>query len=749
MAKKLTLDQMYAAGQKQAALDAKVAADKKIADAKAAADKKIADAVKAENDAIIAEARKVTPWMVPFLTGEHAVTFLQWAKDAKAGNAPTATQIAQASYKWPETQDWSENQLKMFNLSITNPGQYKDKLNTSTAAVDAYIAQKGVDVDAATRDVIINDVAIKGWDITDTRLNKIISASFDLAKATKGEALIVANNLASYAQNYLVTLSPAKLAQLAKDIVAGDKTYADVAQDFKNTAMDKFSFMKDYLTANPNQTAVSYFAQTAATIADTLGVPLASINFNDPKWAKLAFTKGADGKLTELSQEQVVSTIKTDSSYNYYGLKSTQAKLAPFISHINAAIQSAGLKAKFTFDQVQELAKKALDNNWSDLEIKDEVGKSFGTTPGATPGATTTATVGTPSATLVNDIKALANKYLVTLTPEEITAMGQDITQGNSSLADQESILKTKAAVLYPFMASTINTVTPKDYFANTAITIASTLNIPLASINLSDPKWAAYLTTKDANGNITALSPDQVLAKAKTDPAYAGTKAAQDFAKLAANIIDTEIAKQGVGKNITPEQRQKLIDTAIDEGWSSSDQRLIQAVGGFFTATNLATGSSDANIIADLKTLASQYMIPMSDESLQEFGANIAKGTSTVANMESWFKDQAKSLYPFMAGTIDTIRPDTWFYPLKQLIATNLEVPVNSVDFTDPSGKWMNLATKRDPATGANVARSNSEAITEMRKNPIYGYDKTQGAMTAGFDIAKQIRSMMGFGAA
>ena len=92
MAKKLTLDEMYQQGL-----------------------------TNAENDAIIAEARKVTPWMVPFLTGEHAATFLQWAKDAKAGKAPTQTQISQATYSWPETQDWSANQLTMYNLSISNP----------------------------------------------------------------------------------------------------------------------------------------------------------------------------------------------------------------------------------------------------------------------------------------------------------------------------------------------------------------------------------------------------------------------------------------------------------------------------------------------------------------------------------------------------------------------------------------------------------------------------------------------------
>jgi hypothetical protein len=59
-----------------------------------------------------------------------------------------------------------------------------------------------------------------------------------------------------------------------------------------------------------------------------------------------------------------------------------------------------------------------------------------------------------------------------------------------------------------------------------------------------------------------------------------------------------------------------------------------------------------------------------------------------------------------------------------------------------------MNLAVMRDPITGANVARSNSDAIKEMRSNSIYGYDKTPGGIQAGFSIGQQIRSMMGFGA-
>ena len=59
-----------------------------------------------------------------------------------------------------------------------------------------------------------------------------------------------------------------------------------------------------------------------------------------------------------------------------------------------------------------------------------------------------------------------------------------------------------------------------------------------------------------------------------------------------------------------------------------------------------------------------------------------------------------------------------------------------------------MNLAVVRDPKTGANVARSNSEAVKEMRTNPIYGYDYTAGAKQSAFALGSQIRSMMGFGA-
>lgn len=232
----------------------------------------------------------------------------------------------------------------------------------------------------------------------------------------------------------------------------------------------------------------------------------------------------------------------------------------------------------------------------------------------------------------------------------------------------------------------------------------------------------------------LKALSPGEY--KAKVD--------------IATNIVDTEINKQGLTKTISAENRQKLIDAALNNAWSSADQRLIQAVGAYFNVgatKGLTSGTAAADVISQLKGLAADYMIPISDQTLDEMGKSISQGYTTLATQESWFKQQAASLYPFMAGTIDSTKPSVWFGPLKQLIVQNLDVPIGSIDFNDPSGKWMNLATVKDPATGANIARSNADAVKEMRTNPIYGYDKTPGGIQAGFAIGTKLRSLMGFG--
>lgn len=139
--------------------------------------------------------------------------------------------------------------------------------------------------------------------------------------------------------------------------------------------------------------------------------------------------------------------------------------------------------------------------------------------------------------------------------------------------------------------------------------------------------------------------------------------------------------------------------------------------------------------------------MVPVNDSIVGTWAQAIQAGNKTAADAEKYFKDQAAGLYPFMAGTIDAVNPSTWFTPAKNLISSNLNINEAQIDFNDPSGKWMNAVTTRDPKTGAIIARTNADVIKEIRTNPIYGYDYTPGAISSAKDLGRQIKAMMGFG--
>jgi len=200
------------------------------------------------------------------------------------------------------------------------------------------------------------------------------------------------------------------------------------------------------------------------------------------------------------------------------------------------------------------------------------------------------------------------------------------------------------------------------------------------------------------------------------------------------------------MGNKVDDVTRQDLINDVFLKGWAPTDPRIQQIVSGKFVATEAKSGSA-LSALDQVKGIAADYMIPLDAQTLQKWGQAIQGGTP-VADVTAYFKAQAASLYHFMAGSIDHITPSDWFAPAKTLISNNLEVPISQIDFNDPSGKWLGLVTKKDPKTGETIARSNSEIVEEARTNPIYGYDKTMGAMNSAYDLAAKIKGVFNRGA-
>ncbi len=200
------------------------------------------------------------------------------------------------------------------------------------------------------------------------------------------------------------------------------------------------------------------------------------------------------------------------------------------------------------------------------------------------------------------------------------------------------------------------------------------------------------------------------------------------------------------MGNKIDETTRQDLINDVFLKGWDVNDPRIQEIVSGTFKPDNALSGTA-LNAVDQVKSIANSYMIPVDPDVLQKWGKALQGGTATAEDVTAYFKGQASSLYRFMAGSIDHITPQDWFAPVKTLIANNLEMPTSQIDFADPSGKWMNLVTKKDPKTGETLARDNADILNEIRTNPLYGFNETMGAKNSAYDLAARIKGVFNRG--
>ena len=267
---------------------------------------------------LIAKAKKNTPWLVSLLTDpEHGATYLQWARDAEAGKAPTPEQIKAATYNWDITQTWTLNQASLFNLSLTNPGEYKEKQKAYEAAIDKYITQSGNAVPPETRQELINDIFLKGWSPTDPRIQQIVAGTYDVTKATSGTALTATDQVKSLAKNYMVPVNDSIVGTWAQAIQAGNKTAADAEKYFKDQAAGLYPFMAGTIDAvNPS----TWFTPAKNLISSNLNINEAQIDFNDPsgKWMNAVTTRDPKtGAIIARTNADVIKEIRTNPIYGY------------------------------------------------------------------------------------------------------------------------------------------------------------------------------------------------------------------------------------------------------------------------------------------------------------------------------------------------------------------------------------------------------------------------------------------------
>lgn len=275
------------------------------------------------DEAILANMKATAPWLWkmwndPSMTPEQKATFIKWGRMSASGTPPTDKEIATDTYAWDTTQIWTANQAAKFELSFTNPGEYKSQLKKAQDEITRLITLNGLNPDQGAIDTAVNESFLQGWGSNDPRILETLVGKSNLNPSTAltGKAGVAQTDILGIADAYGIPLpkDPNQLQSFIKSALGslGNQGFTQYAKDqakilfpWMTSAIDAGVTPKDYLT--PMMT----------NVAKTLGINSADIDTTAPKWQNLFTQVDKTGARVPASYGWIDKTVKTDSQYRY------------------------------------------------------------------------------------------------------------------------------------------------------------------------------------------------------------------------------------------------------------------------------------------------------------------------------------------------------------------------------------------------------------------------------------------------
>jgi hypothetical protein len=199
-----------------------------------------------------------------------------------------------------------------------------------------------------------------------------------------------------------------------------------------------------------------------------------------------------------------------------------------------------------------------------------------------------------------------------------------------------------------------------------------------------------------------------------------ADAKAKEERIVAAQAAIKNQIGVFGIA--MTDDSMRGLAGMAVEENWS---QDRLQDV--LLEANDWATTQAGAltSGIEDVRRIASQYLMPVSEETARGLSMRVASNELDLGGIRSLFDSQARKEYGFMSNELDQgITPADYFAPLRDVAAETLEISADSMNLMDD--KVRSMFTTRN-ADGSMRGASLSEVKLAARKDERYA--QTQGA--------------------
>lgn len=215
------------------------------------------------------------------------------------------------------------------------------------------------------------------------------------------------------------------------------------------------------------------------------------------------------------------------------------------------------------------------------------------------------------------------------------------------------------------------------------------------------------------------------------------GINRANELRSLQTTILNRST---NLGLELSPEEINYMAKVAQDQSYSSEqvDNMLVSVVNWDKLQSGTLTASRD-----QIKGLAANYLVGMSDQTVQQWSEKVAKNQATAASIESYLRSQAKIMNPWMAEYIDQgLTPGELLQSSRDLIAQNLEIDANAVDFMDD--RFMSLATMTDDKGNTKLA-TQQQLMKNIRKDA--AWSSTQQAKNVTTGLAQLVAEIFGRG--
>lgn len=147
---------------------------------------------------------------------------------------------------------------------------------------------------------------------------------------------------------------------------------------------------------------------------------------------------------------------------------------------------------------------------------------------------------------------------------------------------------------------------------------------------------------------------------------------------------------------------------------------------------------------IEDLRKIAADNLVPVSNGTLMAWAQQIAQGANTPQAFQAYVQQTAVSLYPTLAKQIQSgLTVNQAVDPYRQKAASLLEISPDSIDFSKP--QWAKAIQQVDPKTGDRTQMPLWQWERTLMQDPSYGYQFTNTARTQAATMAQTIGRMFG----